>query len=255
MNLVTNASEAIGEREGVIRVTTRRVTAREVSGTPQADLDERDYVQLQVSDNGCGMSAETQSRILDPFFSTKGFGRGLGLAVVQGIVRSLGGWIHVTSRQEVGTTVQVMLPCSVATATERRMTTASRDEPASTTQPCILVVEDEDSLRQPVSKLLRKAGLSVIEASDGSAALEVIRNHSGPIDALLLDITLPGASSRSVFEEARHLRPDMKVIVTSAHSTDFSATSLRAKVDRFIRKPYRIRELVTLVRETLLRAD
>ena len=111
MNLVTNASEAIGDRDGVIRVTTRRVTLDETA-PDWIGLPDGDYVQLEVSDTGCGMSPETQAKVFDPFFTTKSAGRGLGLAVVHGIVRSLGGTIHLASEPDKGTTFQILLPCA-----------------------------------------------------------------------------------------------------------------------------------------------
>jgi CheY-like chemotaxis protein len=115
----------------------------------------------------------------------------------------------------------------------------------------ILVVEDEDILRQGISKMLQKEGLSVLEARDGSAALDVIRARNGSIDVLLLDITLPGASSREVYEEAKRLKPEMPVIVTSAKSEAVAAASLATGIERFLRKPFRLADLTKAIREAL----
>jgi signal transduction histidine kinase len=112
MNLITNASDAIGDQDGVIRVVTRRVTLLGESVTVSEAVSEGDYVALEVSDTGCGMSRETQERMFDPFFTTKSGGRGLGLAVVSGIVRSLGGAICLTSELGKGATFQILLPCA-----------------------------------------------------------------------------------------------------------------------------------------------
>ena len=112
-------------------------------------------------------------------------------------------------------------------------------------------MEDEDLIRQPVSKMLRKKGFSVIEASDGSAALELIRTKEDDIDVLLLDITLPGASSREVFEEAARLRPGLPVIVTSANNEEMAAAALARRVTRFIRKPFGLDDLIGSIRESL----
>ncbi len=253
MNLVTNASEAIGDRDGVIRVTTKLVpVVRGLSGLPSESLADGDYLQLEVSDTGVGMSPETQARIFDPFFTTKPLGHGLGMAVVQGIVRRLGGFIYLTSEPNKGTTFRVLLSCAATPASEIRTSIPLPAEPPRPSRGAtILVVEDEDSLRLPVSKLLRKAGFSVVEAGDGTAALQTIRQYPGPIDFLLLDVTLPGASSLEVLEEAIRLRPDVKVIVTSAYSADAAAELLNGKVEHFLRKPYRIGDLVDLVRRTL----
>ena len=253
MNLITNASEAMGDRDGVIRVTTRRVTMGEDSSvTAAGDLAKGDYVELQVSDTGRGMAAETQAQVFDPFFTTKHEGHGLGLAVVQGIVRSLGGEIRIVSALGQGSTFQILLPCTERTAQPARRTISREPRKEFPSRNAtVLVVEDEDLLRQGVSKILQKTGSSVIEAMDGSAALNLIRAHQDDIDILLLDITLPGASSRKVFEEAKRLRPGMKVIATSAYSEEMAAATLAGKADRFLRKPYRLADLVDSIRELL----
>jgi CheY-like chemotaxis protein len=112
------------------------------------------------------------------------------------------------------------------------------------------MVEDEDPLRQAVAKMLRKIGFSVLEARDGSDALDMIRAHQN-IQVLFLDITLPGRSSREVLEEGKRLRPNMRVIATSAYSEQTAATTLGASVEHFIRKPYRPSDVVSLLRETI----
>jgi len=117
MNLITNASDAIGDRDGVIRVITARVTLeRESAGNSSRTLPDGEYLQLEVSDTGRGMSPQTLAKAFDPFFTTRSAGRGLGLAVVQGIVHSIGGAIHLASEPDKGTTFQVLLPCANTTS-------------------------------------------------------------------------------------------------------------------------------------------
>ena len=251
MNLTTNASEAIGDRDGVIRMTTRRGMA-EHNSLEIERLSQGEYVQLEVSDTGCGMSPEKQARVFDPFYSTKSGGRGLGLAVVHGIVKGLGGAINLASEAGSGTTFKILLPC-----TEIRSETIHGGPISGTGRPAqvsheakVLVVEDEDSLRQAVSKMLRKRGVSVIEASEGWAALDAIRGQNNPIDVLLLDITLPGASGREVLQEARRLRPEMRVVVTSAYTEEMAAATLQGAIEHFIRKPYRLDDLMRLIEST-----
>jgi PAS domain S-box-containing protein len=253
MNLVTNSSEAIGETDGVIRVTTKRVTVgRDRSGATPQQLAEGDYVELKVSDTGGGMSMETQARVFDPFFTTKPAGHGLGLAVVHGIVRTLHGAIQLVSEQGTGSTFQILLPCAETTARGADFPTSCIEEPAHSSRGAtVLVVEDEGPLRQAVVKMLNKSGFSVIEASDGSAAMKEMRAHKPPIDVLFLDMTLPGVPSREVFEEARRLRPEMRVIVTSAYGADVAAASLQVRIERFIRKPYSLGNLVDLIRQAV----
>jgi PAS domain S-box-containing protein len=249
INLVTNASEAIGARDGAIRVTTRRAAIRQDSPAAVRDrLPEGEYLKLVVSDTGEGMSPETQARVFDPFFTTKSDGRGLGLAVVQGIIRVLGGAIHLDSELGKGATFEILLPCADTGAAEcEPMSRTEEPAPPFT----ILVVEDEDPLRQATSKMLRKAGYSVLEAEDGSAALDTVRTEKSPISVLLLDVTLPGTPSCAVLEEARRLRPDTRVIVTSAYNEDMAAAALHGTFERFIRKPYRLGDLADLIRQEL----
>jgi CheY-like chemotaxis protein len=254
MNLVTNASEAIGDRDGVIRVTTKGVRIDgDWSEMPSAQFVEGEYVLLEVSDTGRGIPPELQAKVFDPFFTTKSAGHGLGLSIVEGIVRSLGGTIHVTSAPSKGTAFRILLPC----ATDNPETTLDRgpvpEEPAlSEEEATILVVEDEGPLRQPLVKVLRKNGFKVFEAADGSSAIDFLRANRGKIDVILLDVTIPGASSEEVVLEAAHIRSEIKVILASAYSQDMIADSMRAPQIRcFIRKPYRLREVIETLRHVL----
>jgi nitrogen-specific signal transduction histidine kinase len=252
MNLITNASDAIGGRDGVIRVSTRRVSVGGAPVTTAESLSGGGYVALEVSDTGCGMSRETQERLFDPFFTTKSAGRGLGLAVVSGIVRSLGGAIRVTSDLGKGSTLQILLPCG-----ETRVGTASYaptiDELADPLRKAaVLIVEDEDVLRQAVAKTLGKNGFEVFEAADGSSAIDVLRAKRGKIDVILLDMTIPGASSREVVDEAANIKPDIRVVLTSAYSQEmFSDATSIPQIRSFIRKPFQLGNLLKTLRNTL----
>ena len=245
MNLIINASEAIGEMDGVIHVATSQVT-----GDPAEDGAAR-YLRLEVSDTGCGMPESVRSKIFDPFFSTKFAGRGMGLAVVQGIVRDHGGAITLISEPGRGTTFEIVLPCD-REAPDARPATAM---PAAFTRTegaagAVLVVEDEEVLRNAVAALLRKRGFVVIEASDGTSAIGLLRERKSEIDAILLDVTLPGVSSREVFEEARLLRPATTVVLTSAHSKEtVDATFAGLTIERFIRKPFQMDDLMGMLGE------
>jgi signal transduction histidine kinase/ligand-binding sensor domain-containing protein/CheY-like chemotaxis protein len=251
MNLVTNASEAMRDRDGIISVTTRRVFPGQ-DGKFTKDLEEGDYLQLEVSDTGCGMSQETCSKVFDPFYSTKGAGHGLGLAVVHGIVRSLGGTIDITSEIGRGTTIQVMLPCAETTTAQESSEPISegRDAARSSQEFSVLVVEDEDYLRQGVVRKLRKAGFTVFEVADGTAAIDLLRAKGSRIDVILLDMTIPGASSHEVVAEAAQVRPDVRVILTSAYSQEMLTPHMSAaQIQGFIRKPYRLGDLVQTLRK------
>jgi PAS domain S-box-containing protein len=253
MNLVTNASDAIGDQEGVIRVKTRRVRVAEESGAVSQTLPKGDCLALEVSDTGAGMTLETQSKVFDPFFTTKSVGRGLGLAVVQGIVRNLGGTIHVASEPGEGTTFRILLPCTLAATTETASPVGSAARRTNESLPAtVLIVEDEDSLRQAVAKVLRKIGTEVFEAADGSTAIDLLRAKGSQIDAILLDLTIPGPSSQEVLAEATRAWPNSKVIITSAYSEGMAAASMTAPIVRgFIRKPFRLWDLVQTLRNAL----
>jgi PAS domain S-box-containing protein len=249
MNLITNASDAIGDRDGVIRVTTRCATIRESAAVSESLL-EGDYLVLEVSDTGGGMSPETQSRVFDPFYTTKSAGHGLGLAVVSGIVRSLGRRIRITSELGKGSKFQVLLPCPETTAAATIYPVAAIEESVGPFRDAVvLIVEDEDSLRSAVLKMLRKRGVEVLEAANGSAAIDLLRANRGKIDVILLDMTIPGASSREVVAEAVQSSPSVKVVLTSAYNEEILTPLLSASQIRgFIRKPFQFEELVQTFR-------
>jgi two-component system cell cycle sensor histidine kinase/response regulator CckA len=257
MNLIINASEAIGEKEGMIRVTTSRVTGGQGSALNNAaNVIAGDYVRLEVWDDGCGLTEEAKVKIFDPFYTTKFAGRGLGLAVVQGIVRVHGGAIDVVSAPGQGATFQVLLPCTSTKASDAQNAVASAGAeraPALTRLgTTVLVVEDEEVLRIAVSKALRIKGFAVMEAEDGSVAMDLIRTHRDDIDVILLDVTLPGTSSKEVFEEAHHMRAGMKVVLTSAYERKtVEALFPGLRFTQFIRKPFQLNDLVGTLRDAL----
>ncbi len=254
MNLITNASEAIGDQDGVIRVTTERVTVpHDSSQVVSEHVTEGDCLQLEVTDTGRGMTPEMQARVFDPFFTTKETGsHGQGLVVVKRIVQRLHGTVRLWSAPGQGSTFRILLPAENNAVPETRSTIPAAGEGTFASRGAtILVVDDENLLRQAVSKMLRKKGLSVIETSDGSSALDVIRAQKVHIDVLLLDVTLPGAASSEVYKEATRLRPGMPVIVTSAKTGEMAAASLATSIEHFLRKPIRLAELLDTIREVL----
>jgi len=249
MNLITNASEAIGERDGEIRVSTAQVHLEpEQHFTDAANFPKEDYVQLEVSDTGAGMTPEVQARIFDPFFTTKFPGRGLGLAVVQGVIRDHKGAIKFVSNPGHGTTFLIWLPCAKNTALKiPKPITPMMTEKIQFSARTVLVVEDDYVLRLAVSKTLRNRGFAVMEAADGSSAIDVLRSHKDEIDVVFLDFTLPGVPSRRIFEEAQRIRPDLKVIVTTAYGKEtVDAAFAGLRVDHFIRKPFHLFDVLRL---------
>ncbi len=191
MNLIINAAEAIGPEGGVIHVVTSHWNSRSgSSGKRRTNLPEGDYVCLEVSDTGRGMSEEMQGRIFDPFFTTKVTGRGLGLAVVKAIVATYGGSVNLMSTPGQGTRFEILFPSAPEAARLNRTGPAPLDTGPGMTGK-VLLVEDEEGLRVATAKMLRKHGLSIIEASDGWAAIELIHKREQEIDLILLDMTIP----------------------------------------------------------------
>ncbi len=253
MNLILNASEAIGDNDGVITVRTRSLRSAHDTAIEASKLPEGDYLVLEIADTGCGMSEEVRAKMFDPFFTTKFAGRGLGLAVVQGIVRGHGGAIHLSSAPGRGTCIQILLPSLSDTARRREITAVpASHETHAAASGSVLVVEDEDTLRFAVSRMLRKRGFGVIEAADGNAAIDLFRAHTDDVDIVLLDLTIPGLPSREVWKEMRRIRPEIKVILTTAYSREIVAARPDwAQAAAFIRKPYRLEQLVRLLAEAL----
>ena len=206
-----------------------------------------DQVSLVVSDTGCGMTPEVQARIFDPFYSTKFAGRGLGLAAVLGIIRGHGGTIQVTSAPRQGSRFEVLFPCTGQRATDNEKNDWPAAERASGAET-ILLVEDEDSLRVAVSKMLQKRGYSVLEANDGRTAVDLYRASQSRIDLVLLDMTLPGMAGHEVLADLRRTNPRVKAVLTSAYGKEAVFSSLGAQEPcPFIRKPYSLSDLIELL--------
>jgi two-component system cell cycle sensor histidine kinase/response regulator CckA len=251
MNLITNASEALGEGDGVIAISTAYVAADQY---PLSDLPNPSagLVRVEVTDTGCGMTPEIQAAIFDPFFTTKFAGRGLGLAAVQGIIRSHRGVIRVESEAGKGSRFEILLP---STGEPAWSSAAAPGSDAEVNGTC-LVVEDEEALRLAVSHMLRKRGFSVLEAGDGKTAVAVFRTHAREIDVVLLDMTLPGMSGPEVLAALRCIRPEVRVILTTAYSQETVLAAIEGEhAWAYIQKPYQFSDLTTLLRDAHLQGQ
>jgi PAS domain S-box-containing protein len=256
MNLVLNASDSLSAQGGDITVTT---SVGSPSGNAMfaslADPRVCNYVVLAVSDTGSGISKDNQSRILDPFFTTKMAGRGLGLALVQGVVHAHKGSIELTSAPGQGTTFRVLWPIadqSVQSSVPGTLTTKRQFDFKKDVRWNVLLVEDEELLRVAIAKMLRKEGFHVVEAADGTAAVGLINDLKNDIDLVVLDMTIPGEPSRRVAMEVGRSRPKTGLLLMSAYSREMVGDIADAPlVKGFVRKPFQICDLVALIGKAL----
>jgi signal transduction histidine kinase len=253
MNLITNASEALGEGTGRIAIRTGTVEADRAYLSrvfPSDDLREATYVYLEVADTGCGIDAETRQRIFDPFFSTKFTGRGLGLAAVLGIVRGHGGAIEIDSELGRGARFRALFP-----ACERPPAPLSPKPPPAGEwrgSGTLLVADDEEDVLDFAVETLERAGLTVLRATNGSEAVETFRRHADEIGAVFLDRSMPLKSGGEAFEEIRRIRPDARIVLVSG----YSEASVRERfagrdLAGFLHKPYPPAALLRKAREAL----
>ncbi len=252
MNLVINASEALDDREGTIVVETGVMHADAsylTAARSFTELSPGSYVFLEVRDNGCGMTAEVQGRIFDPFFSTKFTGRGLGLAAVLGIVRAHGGALRVLSEPGQGTSLRLLLRPSDATATER---VAETPTPERHGPSVVLVVDDENAVRLLTVRLLKAAGFEVLEAADGQAAVEIYSREAARIHLVLLDLMMPHLDGEEALREMRRLRADVRAILMSGFSEqELSQRFADAPPAGYLQKPFTREQLLSLVARVL----
>ncbi|MEE8526354.1 MAG: response regulator, partial [Thermoanaerobaculia bacterium] len=253
-NVITNASEAIGDTVGTINLKTGEMHAdREYLAATYMDdgLDAGKYVFLEVADTGCGMKTETLAKIFDPFFTTKFTGRGLGLAAALGIVRGHAGALKVTSVVGRGTLFRILFPFS------GRALAKANEPPGShrlnvRRSGCVLVVDDEEMVRKVAAATLEAVGYSVLTASDGRDAVDLFRRRGDEIDAVLLDMTMPRMGGEEACREIRRLRADAKIIVASGFSEQEAAQRFAGEdVDGFLQKPFRPNALVGQVEKLL----
>ncbi|WP_404421637.1 PAS domain-containing protein [Nibricoccus sp. IMCC34717] len=221
MNLVINASDAIGDKAGKIRVATYPIDItreRLLEARIGQEAPEGKYLALEIMDNGSGMTPETMNRIFDPFFTTKFTGRGLGLAAVLGIVRAHRGAFLVRSSVGQGSVFTMLIPLSLATPPVREGPPAQRNVPLMRADGKILVVDDEPEVRKIAGAILEKQGYTIALASDGYEALALALAHGMQFKCVLLDLTMPGLDGPSTFRELRALNRSVPILVMSGFS-------------------------------------
>ena len=239
MNLIINASEAVGDGSGKVTVTTFAADVEDVSRASKAcgyALSPGRFVGLEVTDTGCGMDEGTRARIFEPFFTTKFTGRGLGLAAAQGIVRSLRGWIDVTSTPGQGSTFRVMLPASELRQLPEAQAPTRR---AAVERGLILLIDDEELVRSTAKVILERAGYTVLLGRDGNDGLRVLRRQQEKIDLILLDMSMPGKSGVEVLKEIRLLDEKIPVAIASGYSEEEVAKRFGSNmISGFVQKPF-----------------
>jgi two-component system cell cycle sensor histidine kinase/response regulator CckA len=249
MNLVVNAKDAM-PTGGKLTIQTQNIGVDESHRRGQTFIRPGNYVVLSVSDTGMGMDKETQSRIFEPFFTTKekGKGTGLGLSTVYGIVKQSGGYVMVQSERGTGTTLNVYLPRVEDAADLNAVPALSAAEGGSET---VLLVEDEESVRQLVRETLQLKGYRVIEAENGEAGLFAAASHEGKIDMVITDVVMPGMGGRELVQKLAITRPEAKVLYLSGYTEDAIVNDGTIGGTAFLQKPFTLQNLSRKVREVL----
>jgi CheY-like chemotaxis protein len=250
MNLVINASEAIGEKSGVISITTGNMECdssflRDV--WLEDDLPGGVYVYVEVADNGCGMDKETMKRVFDPFFTTKFTGRGLGMAAVLGIIRGHRGAIKIYSEPNKGSAFKILLP---ATSKPEELSGETPDVRGNWKgSGLVLFVDDEETVCAIGTEMLKMLGFEVITALDGREALDVFKLHP-EITLAIIDLTMPHLDGEQTFTELRKLRPELNIIMSSGYNEQEVTQRFQGKgISGFIQKPYRFTDLETVLKK------
>jgi len=245
MNLIINAAEAIGEANGTIRVALTRVLVTD--GQNETDtfgtvIEAGGYICLEVTDSGCGMDEETQERIFEPFFTTKFTGRGLGMSAIHGIVTAHSALLQMTSSPNIGTAFKVFFPTPTSPGhTESASDSTGTSEKVDGT---ILLVDDEQVLRDMGTALLEAMGFAIVTAENGNNAVEIYRARGSEIDAILLDLTMPEMDGIETYHELRTINPVLPVIICSGYSIESVEDAITDDPHAcFVQKPYNPAEL------------
>jgi two-component system cell cycle sensor histidine kinase/response regulator CckA len=255
MNLVTNASDALGGQAGIITVTTGSATldAAAISALPlvASHLEPGAYHYVRVTDTGCGMSEATVRRIFEPFFTTKPQGRGLGLAAVIGIIKGHDGDLAVESALGEGTTITAYLPQTEEPARRRRRPDAATD-PGWRGEGLALVVDDEPEVREVARAMLSALGYEVHVARGGAEALERLAAEPGGYGVVLLDLTMPEVDGAEVYATLRARGDQTPVLISSGFDQSDAAIDMGSDGVGFLQKPFSVSDLSKALRNLLL---
>jgi PAS domain S-box-containing protein len=245
--VISNALEAMGQK-GCITIRCDRVVIEKTARADYGDIEPGECAEIVISDDGMGMDRNTLDRVFEPFFTTKFQGRGLGMAAVYGIIKNHGGHISAASQPHMGTEVRIYLPA----ATEQEKSEAGPSAFSMADDATILLVEDERDVRIVNQNYLERSGHTVVSASSGQAAIDIICDKHAPIDLVLLDLKLPDMDGRTLLPYLRQHRPSAKVLICSGYGPDEQMEELLdAGVCGFIQKPFTQNELLDKLHEVL----
>ncbi|MCK5851579.1 PAS domain S-box protein [bacterium] len=260
MNLITNASESLEEKNGVIAVSTgimfcdrNYLDLENFAFLDELDetLQEGNYVYIEVSDTGCGMTNDVKEKIFDPFFTTKFTGRGLGMAAVLGIVRGHKGVIKLHSVQGKGATFKILFPVENEPVKLKKNDSGSQNnEKILEAKGSFLIADDEETVRAVGKHILESIGFDVLIAENGKEAVEVFRENADDIVCVLLDLSMPKLNGEEVFCEIKKIKPDIKVILTSGYNEQEVTQKFTGKeLAGFIQKPFGLQTLLEKVKQ------
>jgi two-component system, cell cycle sensor histidine kinase and response regulator CckA len=254
VNLISNADESLDGRPGTVTLSTGIARLEEPmldDVLADASLAAGDYAFIRVADTGGGMDPKIMRQIFEPFFSSKFIGRGLGLAAVRGIIRAHRGAIHVTSRPGEGSVFTLYFPVHGPRTETAAVEPPARKQDAGGSNR-ILVVDDEEGVRQILQYVLGKAGYTVACAADGEEALQRVAEESGAFDAILLDLRMPRMSGEEVFRHIKETQPQTPVIVLTGYSEEIMSGLLKEdRPDGFIQKPFEVKALLEMLTRVL----
>jgi PAS domain S-box-containing protein len=254
LNLVINASEALEGKSGLITIRTGVTKVDSTSLEPLhpsvPEVAAGEFVALEVTDTGCGMTAETQAKILDPFFTTKFVGRGLGLAAVLGVVRAHAGTLQIQSDPGRGSTFRILLPLRESAAAEEAAASAAPNQDGR--RGTILLVDDDEGVLLVASHTLQKSGFAVVTATDGSQAVTKFRAQAESITAIVLDLTMPKMGGDEALEQIRLIRPDARVLLVSGFSEPEPGPRWTTEGRcTFLQKPFKPADLIHALEKLL----
>jgi len=242
MNLITNASEAMHGQAGelLLRTATCRLSEQEINAMYMpSNAKAGEFILIEVQDFGCGMDAQTQARIFDPFFTTKETGTGLGLAALLGIVRSHGGTLSLESQPGEGSCFRIFFPLLAAQHNAEQRNPAEELAFKPNIQGTVLVVDDEDAVRDVARNLLEREGIQVMTACNGVEAVQLFRQYSNEVSLILMDLSMPEMDGEQAFHAIQAIKPGASIILSSGFPKSDAAKRLyRFGLAGFICKPY-----------------